>query len=38
MAINTYPFKKYNYRLEIDSTAVAAFSEFSVFDASVDVI
>ena len=38
MAINMYPFKKYNYRLEIDSIDVAAFSEVSGFDASVDVI
>ena len=38
MAVNTYPFKKYNYRVEIDSIDVAAFSEVSGFDASVDVI
>ncbi len=38
MAINVYPFKKYNYRVEIDSIDVAAFSEVSGFDASVDVI
>ena len=38
MAINMYPFKIYNYRLEIDSIDVAAFSEVSGFDASVDVI
>ncbi|MDL2232091.1 phage tail protein [Ruminococcaceae bacterium OttesenSCG-928-L11] len=38
MAINVYPFKKYNYRLEIDGIDQAAFSEVSGFDASVDVI
>ncbi|MFV0402304.1 MAG: phage tail protein [Oscillospiraceae bacterium] len=38
MAINIYPFKKYNYRLEIDGIDQAAFSEVSGFDASVDVI
>lgn len=35
---NIYPFKKYNYRVEIDSIDVAAFSEVSGFDASIDVI
>ena len=35
---NTYPFKKYNYRVEIDSIDVAAFSEVSGVDASIDVI
>ena len=35
---NTYPYKKFNYRLEIDAVDVAAFSEVSGFDASVDVI
>lgn len=38
MAVNTYPFKKYNYALEISSVSVASFSEVSGFDASVDVI
>ncbi|MEG1971560.1 MAG: phage tail protein [Oscillospiraceae bacterium] len=38
MAINLYPFKKYNYRIEMTSIEVAAFSEVSGFDASVDVI
>ena len=33
-----YPYKKYNYRVEIDSIDVAAFSEISGFDASIDVI
>lgn len=35
---NMYPYKKFNYRLEIDAVDVAAFSEVSGFDASVDVI
>ena len=38
MAANTYPFKKYNYRVEIDSIDVAAFSEVSGTDASIDDI
>ncbi|MCL2055586.1 MAG: phage tail protein [Oscillospiraceae bacterium] len=38
MAINTYPLKKYNYRVQIDNIDVAGFSEVSGFDASVDVI
>ncbi len=38
MAVNTYPYKKYNYRLEIDGIDMAAFSEVSGFDATIDVI
>ena len=38
MAINNYPLKKYNYRVQIDNIDVAGFSEVSGFDASVDVI
>ena len=38
MAVNVYPYKKYNYRVEIQSIDVAAFSEVSGFDASIDVI
>lgn len=38
MAVNTYPYKKYNYRVEIGNIDVAAFSEVSGFDASIDVI
>lgn len=38
MAINTYPLKKYNYRVQVDNIDVAGFSEVSGFDASVDVI
>ena len=38
MAINTYPMKKYNYRVQVDNIDVAGFSEVSGFDASVDVI
>ena len=38
MAVNVYPYKKYNYRVEIGSIDVAAFSEVSGFDASIDVI
>jgi len=34
----TYPFKKYNYKVEIKSINEAAFSEVSGFDASIDVI
>ena len=34
----TYPYKKYNYHVVIDSIAVAGFSEVSGFDASIDVI
>lgn len=34
----TYPFKKYNYMLEISSVTVASFSEVSGFDATIDVI
>ena len=33
-----YPFKKYNYKVEIDGITEASFSEVSGFDASVDVI
>lgn len=33
-----YPYKKYNYRVEIDSIDVAGFSEVSGFDASIDVL
>ncbi len=38
MAINVYPFKKYNYKVEMGSIDVASFSEVSGFDASIDVI
>ena len=38
MAVNIYPYKKYNYRVEIEGIDVAAFSEVSGFDASIDVI
>lgn len=38
MAIRPYPYKKYNYSLEISSVTVASFSEVSGFDASIDVI
>ncbi|MCL2399880.1 MAG: phage tail protein [Defluviitaleaceae bacterium] len=38
MAINTYPLKKYNYRVQLDNVDVAGFSEVSGFDASIDVI
>lgn len=38
MAVNNYPLKKYNYRVEIADIDVAGFSEVSGFDASVDVI
>ncbi len=38
MAIKVYPYKKYNYRVEIEGIDVAAFSEVSGFDASIDVI
>jgi phage tail-like protein len=38
MATKTYPFKKYNYRLEMQNVGVAAFAEVSGFDASIDVI
>jgi len=38
MAINTYPLKKYNYRVELEGIDVAGFSEISGFDASIDVI
>lgn len=38
MAVNVYPYKKYNYRVEIGSIDVAAFSEVSGFDATIDVI
>lgn len=37
MASN-YPFKKYNYKVEIDGITAASFSEVSGFDASIDVI
>ena len=33
-----YPFKKYNYKVEIDGITEASFSEVSGFDASIDVI
>ena len=33
-----YPFKKYNYRVEIDSIDVPAFAEISGCDASVEVL
>jgi phage tail-like protein len=38
MAINNYPLKKYNFRVQIDGIDVAGFAEASGFDASVDVI
>jgi phage tail-like protein len=38
MALNKYPYKKYNYRIEMEKVQVAAFSEISGFDASIDVI
>lgn len=38
MAVNVYPYKKYNYRVQIDSIDVAGFSEVSGFDATIDVI
>ena len=38
MAINTYPLKKYNFRVQIDGIDMAGFSEVSGFDASIDVI
>ncbi len=38
MAVNTYPQKKHNYRVQIDNIDVAGFSEVSGFDASVDVV
>lgn len=34
----TYPFKKYNYLVEIEGITVAGFSEVSGFDANIDVI
>lgn len=33
-----YPFKKYNYKVEIKGITEASFSEVSGFDASIDVI
>ncbi|MGN0342454.1 MAG: phage tail protein [Roseburia sp.] len=33
-----YPFKKYNYKVEINGINEASFSEVSGFDASIDVI
>ncbi len=38
MADFVYPYKKYNYRLTIENIDVAAFSEVSGFDASIEVI
>jgi len=38
MAINSYPLKKYNYRVLIENVDVAGFSEVSGFDARIDVI
>ncbi|MFI3177275.1 MAG: phage tail protein [Eubacteriales bacterium] len=34
----SYPFKKYNYKVEIDGITAASFSEVSGFDATIDVI
>jgi len=33
-----YPFKKFNYKVEIDGITEASFSEVSGFDATIDVI
>lgn len=33
-----YPFKKFNYKVEIEGITEASFSEVSGFDASIDVI
>ena len=33
-----YPYKKFNYKVEIDNITSASFSEVSGFDASIDVI
>ncbi len=35
---SAYPYKKYNYRIEMTNVDVAGFSEVSGFDASIDVI
>lgn len=38
MADIKYPFKKYNYEVQIDGFTSAVFSEISGFDMSIDVI
>ena len=36
MALETYPFKNFRFKVEIEGTQVAGFSEVSGFDASFD--
>ncbi len=38
MAVNAYPLKKYNFKVQMANIDVAGFSEVSGFDASVDVV
>lgn len=33
-----YPFKKYNYKLEVDGITECSFSEITGFDAAIDVV
>ena len=38
MALETYPFKNFRFKVEIEGTQVAGFSEVSGFDATFDVV